>query len=104
MRTKADLGHAVEAAEARAQAAEAHEEQTHAELGAILGTDTSLCGECGCPGNEACGQHSPDSQMGCALDRAGVCPCCKAGLKRWPMMSTENPAQLHLPLEERRTC
>lgn len=36
------------------------------------------CASCGCTGNGDCGHEPPDTPMGCALDRAGVCPCCNA--------------------------
>ena len=35
------------------------------------------CVICKCKGNNSCGHRSADEKMECALDRAGVCPCCK---------------------------
>ena len=38
------------------------------------------CEVCGCEGNRSCGHAPPqwaiDDGTECALDRAGVCPCC----------------------------
>lgn len=51
-------------------------------IGVIIFNEDSECRcvSCGCAGNEECGHPPPqwalDSGRGCALDRAGYCPCC----------------------------
>jgi hypothetical protein len=40
-----------------------------------------LCETCKCPGNGEC-PYPPSPLVDCALDDAGVCPCCRAGIDR----------------------
>lgn len=39
-----------------------------------------LCASCGCRGNHECERTEVES---CALDRAGICPCCNEGRPDW---------------------
>ena len=54
-----------------------------------------ICDSCRCRGNRECGRESsPDPSMECALDRAGVCPCCNAGLIDW-RVEAEHKREAH---------
>jgi len=55
------------------------------------------CDKCGCGGNEECGCTAVNIEVGCRLNRFGMCYCCAilgtaANVRRW----THNPNQIDI--------